>query len=295
MPPTKRLFAPLAVVAFAIAPLHATDPSHAVIVTGTAGTSGLAEEQPVDESGRPAWTSHRRFANTRVYIQKAPWEVGVEQWFRFRDKRDGTSQSKFQEEIEIGLPYRMQLDIYADWEADQDRRARYTDTAFELRWAMADWGVIPLNPTLYGEYKVVDPGAGPDVYEFKLLLGQQLASRLHWGLNIAFEQEIGGSRTTEWQANQGFSYSVIDSVLGVGIEMKYVHESERHSRGEPEQKFLIGPSIQIRPTKNTHLDLVATWGTNGDAQNFEGFIVFGVDFGKISGERHYEPTMLRGN
>jgi hypothetical protein len=142
---------------------------------------------------------------------------------------------------------------------------------------------------------VVDPANGPDVYEFKLLLGQQLAPRLHWGLNVAYEQEIGGARTTEWQVNQGISYSVIDGVLGVGVEMKYVDESERGSRGKPERKFLIGPSVQIRPTKNTHLDLVATWGTNEDAQNFEGFIVFGYEFGKVTGERHYEPTSLRSN
>ena len=89
------------------------------------------------------------FRHYAGYIQKDPWEIGFEQWWRVRDKRDDTVEHKSQEEIEIGLPYRMQLDIYLDWFADGDSRARYSDVAFELRWALADWGKIPLNPTLY--------------------------------------------------------------------------------------------------------------------------------------------------
>ena len=49
-------------------------------VTSLAGS--LLEEQPVDETGRPEWTGARRFTGTRVYIQKAPWEFGIESWWR---------------------------------------------------------------------------------------------------------------------------------------------------------------------------------------------------------------------
>ena len=265
-------------------------------VTAVAPPSGLAEEQPIGATGRPAWTSHRRFSTTRVYIQKEPWEIGVEQWWRVRDKRDGTVEHKFQEEIEIGLPGRMQLDIYLDWFADGDGRARYADTAFELRFAFADWGKIPLNPAIYVEYKFVDPAQGPDVYELKLLLGEQFAPRLHWGLNVVFEQEIGGSRTTEWQVSQGLSYTIFDDKLSAGIEMKYVNETERHTRGQAENKFLIGPSVQWKPTTNTHVDLTALWGTNEDAPNFEGFVIVGFDFGPgAGGARQYKPTSVRSN
>ena len=45
-------------------------------VTSFAGS--LLEEQAVDETGRPEWTGARRFIGTRVYIQKAPWEFGIE-------------------------------------------------------------------------------------------------------------------------------------------------------------------------------------------------------------------------
>ena len=289
--PASLVFAFTAALSFAERPSIEVP---AMVVIGGA-QSGPAEEQPADETGRPNWTSHRRFGTTRVYIQKAPWEIGIEQWWRVRDNRDGTVQHKFQEEIEIGLPFRMQLDIYGDWFADGDSRAQYGDTAFELRWAMADWGRIPLNPTLYAEYKVAADGEDPDVYEFKLLLGEQLAPRLHWGLNVAFEVEMAHDRTREWQVSQGLSYSVIDDVFGVGIEMKWVNESVRLGRGDAENKFLIGPSVQWRPTHNTHIDLVALWGTNRDAQNFEGFVIFGIDLGKIGGESHYAPASVRSN
>ena len=148
-----------------------TDASHAhqlppVVVTDW--SERLREEQPVDATGRPGWTSARRFTTTRVYIQKAPGEIGVEQWWRYRDKRDGTSESRVQEEVEIGLPGRLQLDIYETWKIDERKRARHDYLSFELRFALADWGQIWGNPTLYGEYKIVDDGA--DVYELKLLL-----------------------------------------------------------------------------------------------------------------------------
>ena len=256
-------------------------------------SSVLNEEQRIGPTQRPEWTSRRRFTTTRVYIQRDPGEVAVEQWWRVRDFRNGTVGHLFQQEVEIGLPWRMQLDLYENWVSDDQGRSRHNDFAVELRWALADWGVIPLNPTLYGEYKFVDPGQGPDVYEFKLLLGDQLLPRLHWGLNAVFEQEVGGARTTEFQVSQGVSYSLIDSRLGVGMEMKWISESEKAARGDSVSKFLIGPSVQVRPSKNTHLDLVALFGTNQAAPSVEGYVVFGINFGKVGG--HYSPTSLRSN
>ncbi|HET6410290.1 MAG TPA: hypothetical protein VFG14_20535 [Chthoniobacteraceae bacterium] len=74
-----------------------------VTVEGT--YTGLSEERPVGPTGRPEWTSARRFTTTRVYIQKNPWEIGVEQWWRIRDKRDDSIENLFIEEVEIGLPF----------------------------------------------------------------------------------------------------------------------------------------------------------------------------------------------
>jgi hypothetical protein len=81
-----------------------------VLVTG-AGL--LQEEQPVGPYQQPEWATERRFPRTRVYLQQTPWNTGFEQWVRYRDFRDGTKQTRFQEEVEIGLPYRFQVEASA--------------------------------------------------------------------------------------------------------------------------------------------------------------------------------------
>jgi hypothetical protein len=285
----KKLFV-LSSILFAAAPIAAVaaQPVRMPEVTTEASYSGLAEERPVGPTGRPEWTSARRFTTTRVYIQKNPWEVGVEQWWRIRDKRDDTIENLFIEEIEVGLPFRMQLDLYENWTVDDERKARHDNFAVELRWALADWGVIPMNPTLYAEYKWVDKGS--DVVEFKLLLGDQILPRLHYGINFVYEKEFSNAdRVAEFQIAGGLSYTVLDEKIGLGVEAKYVQESTHFYRSEPEQKFLVGPSVQFRLTPRLHLDLVCLFGTNRDAQRHEGWMVLGYDFGPQD-EHGYKPT-----
>lgn len=76
--------------------------------------------------------------------------------------------------------------------------------------------------------------------------------------------------------------------------MKYVVETEQGARGEPTHKFVIGPSVQVKPTSRTHLDLVALFGTNEDSPRVEAFLIFRIEFGKIGGG-HYAPTSTRSN
>ena len=247
--------------------------------TTTGFSSVLSEETPIGVTGRPEWTGARRFPGTRVYIQKEPWEVGVETWWRFKKHRDGTLSHRLLEEVEIGLPYRMQLDLYTDIEGDQTGRFHYQSFNVELRWALADWGKIWGNPTLYAEYKFADATWGPDVYEFKVLLGDQLAPRWHWGVNFVWEAETGGEREQEFQITGGLSYSVIDGRLGIGVEFLYDHDTVKSARGNPAHQLSIGPSIQYRVTERLHVDLSCMFGTNEDTDREIGFLVIGYDFG----------------
>jgi hypothetical protein len=266
----------------------------ATLPTVTASVPGAAgEDALVGPWQQPEWTEHRRFTTTRVFVQKEPWETGFEQWWRVRHYRDGSTQNLFSEEFEIGLPHRVQLDFYWDW-VNEHGRTSNKDVAFEVRWALADWGVIPLNPTLYAEYKLTNPDFGGDVFEVKLLLGDEIARRLHWGLNLVYEREISGELANEFAATQGFSYSVIDQVLSAGVEMQFKYENVTGARGDGEQKFQIGPSLQWRPTKNTHLDLVGLFGCTNDSPSFEGFLVFGLDFSGGSKEG-YNPVSGQRN
>ena len=256
----------------------------------------LSEDQPVDDTQRPEWTGARRFGNTRVYIQKSPWEFGIESWWRLKHHRDGTISHRLLEEVEIGLPYRMQLDLYNDIEGDEKGHFHYQSFNVELRWAPWDWGKVWGNPTFYAEYKFADHNWGPDVYEVKLLIGDALAPRWHWGVNFVWEAEVGGEREQEFQVTGGLSYTVIDGKLGVGIEAFYDHDTVKGARGSEANIFQIGPSIQWRVTKNIHVDLNCMFGTNRDSDRQVGFLIIGYDFGPgESKKKGYTPISGQRN
>jgi hypothetical protein len=112
----------------------------------------LREDQPIGPNEQPEWTTRRRFATTRVYVAQ-PWQMQFEQWWKGKFPREGRSEHLFQSEISLGLPYRFQLDFYENLELTANRTFRHQGNQVEGRWALADWGKIPLNPTLYGEWK----------------------------------------------------------------------------------------------------------------------------------------------
>ncbi len=271
--------------------LHA-EQSSAPPVVGDVVVSGseLTEEKPHGENGEPEWVHQRRFSTTRIYIQKDPWEVGLEEWYRVRTYDGGRVTQRSQTEIEVGLPYRMQLDIYekAIHDNSDGKGWQQDEVAVELRYAFAAWGAIPLNPTLYFEYAFAH--AGSDVIESKLLFGDDFGTGWHWGLNFIHETQVWGDRTNEFAVAGGISKTLVDSVLSVGIEGKWSHVSDEKSEA------IFGPSIQWRPTVNTHLDLVTMAGLTNASPNTECWLIFGFDFGKGSSEtKGYKPTSLGGN
>jgi len=266
-----------------------------VIVTGKASEesrpSWLNEEQYVGPYNQPEWTTERRFPGTRVYLQQMPWDVGVEQWVRYQHFRDGTAETRFQEEVEIGLPHRFQIDLYETWAIDEHRRSQQDEVSAEVRYALADWGKIPLNPTLYLEYAQHDHDA--NTLEGKILLGTDLTPRWHWGLNLACEQQLGQPNNTELAVSQGISYSVIDNRVGLGVEMEYSHEKATGSAAE--NSFVIGPSMQWRPVSWCHVDLAPMFGCTHDSPQIKAFLVIGFDFDtRKHKSEHYAPASLRG-
>jgi hypothetical protein len=289
-----KIFLPLLVFTLsALRAAHAED--HAATrlpeTTTTTFDSVLSEETPIGVTQRPEWTSARRFPGSRVYIQQEPWEFGIESWWRMKHHQDGTRSHRLLEEVEIGLPGRLQLDLYNDIEGDEHQRFHYQSFNVELRWALADWGKIWGNPTLYGEYKFADDHWGPDVYELKLLLGDQFAPRWHWAVNFVWEAEIGGEREQEFQVTGGLSYSVLDGKLGIGVEGYYDRDSLRNQRGNPDDIFQIGPSVQIRLTKHLHLDFNCQFGLNETSDRQVTYLVLGYDFGPTGhSEKAYTPV-----
>ena len=247
-----------------------------VTVTDRAPADSIPEEQRVGPNQQPEWTTERRFATTRIYVLP-PWQVEFEQWWKGQYPRHDKGNHLFQSELGVGLPYRLQLDLYENLERTTRGTFQHQGVQVEMRYALADWGKIPLNPTLYGEWKFNDDE--PDAYEVKLLLGEEIAPRWHWGFNVFYEQEVGRGRTSEIGFAQAVSYSVVDGKLSVGLEMNLERSSGPNFDGKPAVEFLLGPSLQWRPHPRVHLDLVPLFGTTHDSPAVEAYVVFGIDFG----------------
>lgn len=270
---------------------EAATPTTLPTVTATAPDNSISQDlfSPVGPYSQPEWTEHRRFANTRVYVQQEPWSLGFEQWWRARTYDDAQPYHRFLEELELGLPYRFQLDFYYNWAHDEGG-TRFDEAAIELRWALADWGKIFGNPTLYIEYAFVNHDYGGDTLESKVLFGDDISKRLQWGLNVVFETELSHERAKEVRISGGLSY-VFSELFSAGVEAQWGRETVAGERGNPEYAFEVGPSIQFRFSKRTHLDLVALFGCTDAGPRVESFVIFGYDFGNVSGgESHYHPV-----
>ena len=115
-----------------------------VEVTGTA-PGVLRQDSPVGPYGQPEWTTQRAFGASRVYV-RPPGTLSFNQFWT-PEWKDGKVEHSFREEVEIGLPYRLQLDLYQNWGIEEGDTS-YRGSSVELRYALANWGKIPLNPTL---------------------------------------------------------------------------------------------------------------------------------------------------
>jgi hypothetical protein len=242
----------------------------------------LDEEKRVGPNQQPEWTTQRRFATTRIYVLE-PWQVEFEQWWRGKYPREGKGSHRFQSEIGIGLPHRFQVDLYENLERNEHGTFRHQGVQAEVRYALAEWGKIPLNPTLYGEWKFNHHAS--DAFEVKLLLGDEIAPCWHWGFNAFYEQEIHDGFETEVGFATAISYTIIDGKLSAGVEMNFEHVSAPHFHNKPEIEFLIGPSVQWRPCPRVHLDMVPLFGTTDDSPLVEAFVVLGIDFGPAKSRR----------
>ena len=248
------------------------------------------EELPLGPHGQPEWTVPRRFATTRVYVLP-PWHVETELGWRTEWPDHGRTKYRLQEEVEIGLPYRFQLDIE---NADNlgHGSSGHAFNAIELRYALAGWNEIPLNPTINVEWKFADSAA--DAFEVQLLTGGELVSRWHWGSDIFFENQIGDDEEREFAWSVALSYLVVDSRLSAGAEFKAAVGWDE-TNDDAEYEFLLGPSIQWRPLDRVHVDVVPLFGLGADSPVAQLFVFIGVDFGAESevGEVT-EPASLRG-
>jgi hypothetical protein len=237
--------------------------------------SALREEDRIGSYGQPRWTATRRFPGTRVYVIPEG-KVDVEFWLRPTFTEDGKTKLRSLYEIEFGLPHRFQLDIYLRRDDASNESEALWGQQVEVRYALADWGKIWGNPTLYVEW--VNLEQRPDKFEFKLLLGDELAPRWHWGVNAVAELETGGEREYEYQLTGGLSYTVIDSRFSIGIEGMAVMADVKADRGNFTDSYYVGPSVQFKPTDPFTINFAALAGIGVNSNDAQLYLNLGYEF-----------------
>ena len=181
--------------------------------------------------GAPAAFSESRFAPlTNAYVLPSG-EIYSALIYELDNVHYRLPDNHWTLETEVGLPYRTNIAIESDIQ-HYDGITQASTVSFELRHAFADWDVIPLNPTVFAEYKIGigdilhDEGAPtpgkkfgphgfdksdpiPDGYETRLLLSDEFFHRIEWALNFFLENEIEGDRGREW----GIANSIVTPIL----------------------------------------------------------------------------------
>lgn len=253
--------------------------------TTVTDSRGPDEQTVVGSYGQPKWTDRRRFPGVRLYVAPAG-AATFEFWTEGKITSDGgASRLRTMYEMSFGLGYRLQVDIYLRTQSDGADVLRIESERLELRWALADWGVIPGNPTLYLEY--IRQTEGAHKMEGKLLLGGGIGQGLFWGFNLFFESELwGAEQAHEYGVVGGLAWSLLDSKLSLGAETRLEIVDTRATRFRPlEVEWLIGPSVSFRPVPAAHVLFTAYVGPgfsrSGPTDAFAATLVF-------------QPTLVAG-
>src|SRR5690242_17595798 len=100
--------------------------------------------------GAPPGFSRSRFSNlTNAYVLP-PWAFFLGEIYEGDAFRHGPPDHLFTQEVEMGLPYRFGVAAETAFERFNGGGGPST-ASIELRYALADYTKIPLNPTLFAE------------------------------------------------------------------------------------------------------------------------------------------------
>ena len=280
--------------------LNAQEGVSPVVVTG--------EEVPRAYGAPPAF-SRSRFSNlTNAYVLP-PWAVYTGLIYQGDALHFNRPDHMFTQEVEVGLPCRFGVAVENSIETFRGN-SQERSFSIEARYALADWNKIPLNPTLFAEWKfglgdiLHDEGPPaplakgeaqdfidernplPDAFELRLLLSQDFSEEVEWALNAFFEQEVTGDRGREYGFAQSVTIPILlpEERLKAGIEMQLTLFTDKGIRDMPSSRFVVGPTIAWKPTRNTRIDVSPLFGLTSDSPRASVFVVFSMLFGGGSHE-----------
>ena len=277
----------------------------------------VTAEEAGSAYGAPPSFSRSRFSPTTTAYVLPPWSVYTSAIYQGDALRFNRPDHQFTQEIELGLPHRFGLAVENTIEAFRGTTQERT-FSIEARYAFADWNKIPLNPTIFAEWKfgighiLHDEGPPepmpkgeaeeflnernplPDAYEVRLLLSQDFYEKVEWAFNAFFEQEVTGDRGREY----GFAQTAVvpllpNERLKAGVEMQLTAFTDKGIRGDPSYRFILGPTISWKPTSNTRFDVSPLFGVTADAPRASVFAVFSMLFGGAGEAEAEAPASTR--
>lgn len=311
---SKKLFARfalLACLAAAQAVQGQSAQSERLVVTG--------EEVPSSYGATPDF-SRSRFSNlTNAYVLP-PGAVYAGLIYQGDSLKFNRPDHMLTQEIEIGLPHRFGIAFENSIENHRGTTQERT-VSIEARYALADWNKIPLNPTIFVEYKFgvgdilhdegpperVPKGEGrafleehmslPDSVEVRLLLAQDFTNKVEWAANFFYEQETSGDRGREVGFSQSLMFPILlpNDRLKVGAEMQYISFTDLGLReeGTKSARVVIGPTVAWKPSKSTRLDVSPLFGVTDDAPHASVYVVFSWLFGGSESAQAEAPASTR--
>lgn len=294
--------------------LHAQE----AVTTQTVNVTG--EEVPSSYGATPGF-SRSRFSNLTQSYVLPPGAVFAGLIYQGDALRFNRPDHMLTQEIEIGLPNRFGL---AFENSIENHRGTTQERTFSIegRYALADWNKIPLNPTIFVEYKfgigdilhdegppgMAPKGEGrafleehlplPDAVEVRLLLAHDFGNNVEWALNGFFEQEVGGDRGREVGFAQSLMFPIIlpNERLKIGAEMQFTSFTDAGIRDAGEDlsyRCVIGPTVAWKPSRNTRLDVSTLFGITDDSPRASVFVVFSILFGGSESPQAEAPASTR--
>lgn len=249
--------------------------------------------EPVEELGgygQPQWAERSRASPTTKMYVLSPFEVFIGMQSESDLIQSGNSMHDLIQEIEVGLPCRFELDL-ENHLGVAGRRAAESEVGVGVRYALAAWEKIPLNPALSVLYNFAtaeqfaercDRTGGrrhSDGYELRVLLGQEFLPWAQWAANIFFENEFGSGHQRHVGFTQDIAHVVIPDKLEVGVEMRFTNARRRQENRGSANEFVIGPSLNWKPNFHTVVSLAPLFGCTSDSPRVAILAAVSLEFG----------------
>lgn len=272
----------------ALAQERAQLPAIAVVSPGVPG-----ENKIVGTYFQPEWSARRPFPGVSVYVAPAQ-QFELETVFEDVTTPLGGHHREWSQEFEVGLGHRLQAaaeNTYANFrEGMPGLRWREDSLTLSVRYALADWGKLPLNPAIGAGWRLNSGAADAPVGQ--LVIGGELNPRLHWAADFRYEHQTGDQRQRELTAATALTYSVTNETLNVGFQAQW--KRSRDAFDPVSRRAELGPCIQYRPIDQLHIDGVLMWGTERGHAIRSVVLSIGFEFGQ-GADDHDDEERERGS